>query len=266
MEHNNQPQSQLDEKLPLRALNGDKCLTKCYPKEHPYLHPIILTKIRAPNKNSCAIDPKVGTEYYYDYGICRLEDNLTYKIPSEKESILLNFYFNPHEFLADIYDLHSFSEVINWTIENSLSHFETIKRVHNAAWKAYGSKLENISEMVIRFYYGIAKNNWMKDYLDLIEKKYSFDILAISKTTRVDSIFKAHDIIISNFFSEDFFAQIIKKYVDTFKDKWIQIESHYGNLKKFTYKCLIKNIQYKSNDPNITLNDIDLFSIKIQNV
>ena len=252
------------EKMPLRTVNGHKCLTKCFPKNTPYLHPITLNKLPPMNINSCAIEPIIKKGGIIDYEECKIDQNNTYSFPSEKDSVLLDFKFVPSEFLADTYDIHSFNEVISWTLENRHSHFDTIKRVHNAAWKAYGSNLDNISELVINFYYDIAKNNWMLDFIDMINKKYSFDISETENLTNVSNVSGPNEeinVIINNFFTEDFFTQIIKKYVSTYKSEWLQIDSHYGNLKKFTYKCLVKNIQYKS--ANKTTTDINLFNVKI---
>ena len=242
------------EKFPLRTINGHKCLTKCFEKKKSYLHPVTLRKLTLLDINSCAIEPIIKKNSVTDYEECKPDQNATHSIPSEKDSILLDFKFSAAAFLSDIYDIHSFNETITWTLEHNHSHFNTIKRIHNASWKAFGSVLDNVSEFVINFYYDIAKHNWMIDFMDMINKKYSFD------TARDTNIM---DLIISNFFSEDFFTQIIKKYIHIYKSEWLQIDSHYGNLKKFTYKCLIQNIQYKSTNNVITSNtipDIDLFS------
>lgn len=164
------------DKLPLKSINNRRCLTKCYPKNEHYLHPTILDVIRD-DKITCAIDPVYGKDRNILYNdVCRLEDNKTYEPPNELESILLNFYFDPRDFLINIYNLYSFDEVIYWTLENSDLPFDTIKRVHNCAWKAYGNKIEDLSDYVLDYYYNLAKNNWMTDYIKLLKNKYSFSV------------------------------------------------------------------------------------------
>lgn len=247
-----------NKKLPLQTISKLNCLTACKEKGKYYVNPVTLDTIIDVNKNTCAIVPipvlRNDTTTYHTYAKCRLEDNDAYHVPSERDSMLLNFYFDPYDFLTQIYDLHSFNQVINWTIENNHFHFETIKRVHNAAWKIFGSNIENISELVIDFYYDIAKKNWMKDYIDNILKKYSFDILS---TGQKDSALSPENIIILKFFTKNFFIQIIKKYLIVYKNIWTDIESHYKNLKNFVYMCIMKNIKYKINNPSER--DINLF-------
>lgn len=242
-------------KLPLKSINNRRCLTKCYPKNEHYLHPTILTVI-ADNKNSCAIDPvytKNQNILYHD--ICRLEDNKLYVPPNELESILLNFYFNPLDFLINMYNLYSFDQVIYWTLENDELPFDTIKRVHNCAWKAYGNKMENLSDYVLDYYYDLAKNHWLYDYIKLLGNKYSFGISIDNKLKSNDnienenkeSLEEMYDVIVNKFFDYAFFIEIIKKYIKTYQDIWESIESHYGNLKNFVYNELVLRIDNKLN-------------------
>jgi hypothetical protein len=236
------------EKPPLQTITGKTCLTECYSKDREYLNPItIIEKIRPQNtkgKSTCGIVPirSENPNKWDIWGVCRLEDNQTHRVPSEKASMLLNFYFDANDFLVEIYDLHTFNQVITWTIENSNYYFATIKRVHNCAWKVFGSNIENISEIVIDFYYELAKNNWLKDYIVILKSKYSFDMISENNPSQT----KISSLIIKKFFDKIFFIQIIKKYIETYSNVWNSIGSHYGNLKKFTFKCLVENIKYKN--------------------
>ena len=255
------------EKLPLKSINNRRCLTKCYPKNEHYLHPTILTVIAA-DQNSCAIDPTYSKNSNIIYNdICRLEDNKTYEPPNELESILLDFYFNPQDFLINMYNLYSFDQVIYWTLENDELPFDTIKRVHNCAWKAYGNKIENLSDYVLDYYYDLAKNHWMYDYIKLLRNKYSFNVTTNEINFKLDqdnrniksdldtldenitiTLLEIYNIIINKFFDYAFFAKIVKKYVNTYKDIWDSIESHYGKLKNFVYNELLMNIEKKIHD------------------
>jgi hypothetical protein len=255
-------------KLPLQTTNKINCLTACYEHGKAYIHPVTLEKMVDPNDNTCAIVPvpreQVSKEsvskepnVFVRRGTCRMEDNKIYHVPSEVESMLLHFYFDPYEFLTQIYDLHTFNQVINWTLDNNTLPPDTIKRVHNATWKIFGSDLENISELVIDFYYDMAKNNWIKDFIPNISAKYSFDILAGANTDP-----NIGNVIVANFFPKNFFVQIIKKYISLYKDDWTEIDSHYKNLKNFTYKCIMKNIKYKIQDSRNFNQNVNLFKAK----
>jgi hypothetical protein len=237
-------------KLPLQSIDKTNCLTACYEKGKAYIHPVTLEKMINPSNNTCAVVPiPTGDGLFIRTKNCRMEDNKIYHVPSEIDSMLMHFYFDPYEFLIQIYNLHTFNQVINWSIDNIDLPPDTIKRVNNAAWKIFGSNLENISDLVIDFYYDIATNNWIKDFSKNIASKYSFDILSQSNKEA-----DFNKLLIQNFLPKNFFVQIIKKYVDVYRDEWTQIDSHYKNLKNFTYKCLLKNIEFKIHNPNKDIN------------
>lgn len=241
--------------LPLKSINGRRCLTKCYPKGEISVHPIILTGLTLETNNYCSIDPVYSKELQNNkistgekefnmlfVDACRLEDNKIFQPPNELESILLSFYFNPNDFLSNIYNLHSFDEVIYWTLDNDYLPFDTIKRVHNCAWKAYGNKIEALTTTVIDYYYDMAKYRWLKDYVILIKNKYSFSSITNSKDLLSDED-EIYNIILNNYFDYNFFYTSVKHYVYEFQDEWDLIESHYKKLKKYVFNRLIDNIE-----------------------
>ena len=231
--------------LPLKSINGRRCLSKCHPKGATYLHPTFLTEITT-NVDSCAIDPIYSKEAEYQGMIsadaCRLDDNRIFQPPDELESMLLTFYFNPYDFLTTIYGLNSFEEVIYWTLENDYLPFDTIKRIHNCAWKVFGNRPEELSTTVFEYYYDIAKMHWLRDYAELIEKKYSFD-LTTNKINVGNAIDEIYSILLSKFFNYNFFISAIKRYIYEYQDQWEEIYSHYGNLKKYIFDQLINYIE-----------------------
>lgn len=241
-----------DEKLSLKTVTGRRCLTKCYPKSVSYLHPVLLVDVLDRDNNSCAIDPVQDSNNLskFEYGMifsdkCNLENNNTFKPPNELESILLSFTMEPEYFLANIYDLHSFDQVIYWTIENDYLPFDTIKRVHNCAWKVYGNKVENLSNNILEYYYDICINYWAKDYAKSIEKKYSFNIFsrrASRNNEYTDSVQLIYDIIVNDIITYDFFVTMIKRYVYEYQDKWHLIDSKlfYKLIKIYIYQQLLE--------------------------
>lgn len=242
------------EKLPLKSINGRRCLSKCYPKGVTYFHPVLLTGVTDYTNNSCAIEPvhSQDPQYYKEYGLiladkCRLEDNNIYQLPNELESILLSFYFNPIDFLASVYNLHSFDEVIYWTLENDYLPFDTIKRVHNCAWKVFGSKVEELSASVLEYYFDIARTYWLKDYVKLIQNKYSFDFVSKEPIDVSDSFNEIYNIIYNKYFTYEFFANTIKRYIYEYQDKWEYIQEYYISIKKYVYQQLIEHIENQNN-------------------
>lgn len=248
--------------VPLKSNNDRKCLTKCYPKGKTYLHPVLLTAIAdTVNKSTCAINPAYAkdvpeafskllknnnkpeqTNYYNLIYVdeCNLENNNIYKLPDELESILLSYYFNPNDFVENIYGLHSFVDVIDWTLENDYLPFNTIKRIHNCAWRIYGNKEENLPDQVVEYYYYISKNHWMRDYSRFLLEK-STDIKTID-LYKYDSVDKLTKYINENYYDYNYFTDIMTTYMATRRDNWADIESYYGNLKKYIFGELIIKI------------------------
>lgn len=71
----------------------------------------------------------------------------------------------------------------------------------------------------------------MKDYLENLKNNYSFEVLS---TNTIDQLFTYH-----------FFVDSVKLYISTYLTQWDYIDSHYGNLKNFIYKEIIKLLEHK---------------------
>ena len=209
------------QKLPLKSINGRRCLTKCYSKGETYLHPILLTGVADRATNSCAIDPVHSKDPQYRRendmifaDICKIEDNNIYQPPDELESMLSSFYFNPRDFLASIYGLHSFDQVIYWTLENDYLPFNTIKRVHNCSWKVFGNKIEELSTGVFEYYYDISKTYWLKDYVNIIQK--NIHSISLQKNHRATTM-KFMILSVTNFINTIFLLVLLKDIFTNFR-------------------------------------------------
>lgn len=243
------------DKLPLKSISGKRCLTKCYAKGTTYLHPILLTGVSEKTNDTCAVEPAHDREPKHDYehsmifsDKCKLEDNFKNKLPDEMESILLSFYFNARDFLTGIYDLHSFNQVIFWTLDNDHLPFHTIKRVHNCAWKVFGNDINELSSDVLEYYFDISKDHWLKNYSRIIRNEYSFEFTSDKPLYEISSgLQETYEILYSNFYTYGFFVNAIKKYVYEYQDKWDLIESHYNRIKKYIFNQLIRHIENESN-------------------
>lgn len=233
----------------LKSYNNHRCLTKCYPKNKLYMHPVVLGFIKNFDKNTCAINPvydkKNNSNNIKIYDECRLDDNNTYVIPDDTESLLLKFYFDPYNFLRSIYELYSFDEVIEWSKEMYYLPFNTIKRVHNCAWIAFGLKMEEITDNVVDYYFYILNKYWTKDYLKNIEKDYSFELSTDKSDDNIETIY---DELFKSTVTNSFLQDLIKNYIFDYEDSWIFIESHYDNFKKYIYEKFVEKINKNLTD------------------
>lgn len=253
--------------IPLTSIYGRRCLTKCYPKNNIYLHPILLGPIGSKLHNTCAIYPAYNTKSEYtitDMIIldeCKVEDNKSHQVPNALDSMSLYFYFNPKDFLSTIYDLNSFSEVIYWTLDMQHLPFETIKRVHDCSWKVFGLKLEELTNVVIDYYYNISKAYWLKEYTTKIESDYSFELMSDDRLDSTNSTNSAnqsdqsdqsdisnstftqlYNTILEKYYTYNFFSVSMKNYIYDYEDKWDLIVSHYDNIKQYMFDKLVEEI------------------------
>ena len=231
----------------LRSKTGEICITKCKEKNEQFVHPLTLQSIKE-NRNLCAIFPtqkpviipKSDSQLLYIDATnpwvideCDTGDNDKYYAPDEIKMFLLTSNFDPGTFLKNIYNIKSFEDTIKWTLENNKFPFETIRRVHDCAWKVHGKNMENIPIIVYKYYYEIATNKWLNDYLSVIEQKYSFDIVNG----------KISEAILTNILTYDNFIAIIKKYVSSEQDKWENIISHYSYIKNYVLNFVIEELE-----------------------
>lgn len=247
----------------LKSIGGKRCLTRCYPKMDHYLHPVLLTGVYDNHRATCAVEPVHNKNVDEGVGaifgtslvdVCKLEDNELYKLPDELESVLLSFYFNPRDFLASVYELNSFNDVIYWTLDNSYLPIKTIRRVHNCAWKAYGTKEDEISGLVVEYYYQLAKDNWFKDYMKVIDRDFSFDLNKTDNklpSSKIEYLSETEinknlrDTILQKYFTYDFFLSIIRAYISENRERWDNIDSFYGEIKNFAFDELLKILKTK---------------------
>lgn len=233
---------------PLLSKNNKKCLTKCIPAGTSILHPSLLTT-KILREDACAIIPEYSKKKdefqlnnYVAFDRCNLEDNHQYDVPQELDTFLLRYSFNPRDFLEYIYGIHDFDQLIEWTNENKNLPFNTIKRVHNSGWLVFGKKIY-LSQTALDYYYLILTQKWIKDYVRIVKKKYSFSIISNDESTMVIEI----ENILKPILTYDIFFKMVKEYIEKYKDIWDKIFSHYGNLKRFILFNLMERLNKLNN-------------------
>lgn len=232
--------------------NGYRCLTKCHPPKEKYIHPLNFQILHSLHVPTCGIYPIKDVKTGQDIGVdqCQLEEDNEL----DPFSFIFQMEFNYHDFLVRYYSLNTFDQVIEWTKENKKLPFETIKRIHNVAWKAYGQRIELISDQVFEFYYNILITMWIHDYYQELLKNHQIAIvegeLNITHVERKKKIYETQSeeirkLLIEKFFPYERFIRLIKNYVSEFANlhkEWFETKSHYGKLKNYIYKDLLNQI------------------------
>jgi hypothetical protein len=172
-----------------RTINNEQCKSSCFNK-----HTAILNNLDGDldnfEKNMCRIS-NINNEY----DECKSED-------ANKDENYLNYIqideFDHNVMLKYVYGLNSFEEVIMFSFENANLPVNTLIRIHDCAWLAYGKNFLNLSDIVINYYYNLAEKSWG----------------------------------VQNLTIESFRGALKKYYEENIKD-WFDIGSHYWTFRYF---------------------------------
>ncbi|RYE14795.1 MAG: hypothetical protein EOP34_05490 [Rickettsiales bacterium] len=221
----------------LKSELNRKCLTSCYPKDFEFIHPITLDVIQGSRGSVCAVNP----EYRYKsaqgdverliYDRCSIDDNTKMMLPNISESLLLQNTFDTDEFLKTVYNLHSFDDIIKWTVSNDNLSYNTVKRIHNCGWKVYGKS--DLTLKVYDYYHNMFKNKWVKDCVKILERKYSLNIV-LDKNTTLETL------IISKYINIDNSINFINKFIHKNLKNWLDITNYYDKIRE---SCITNIIQ-----------------------
>jgi hypothetical protein len=238
-------------KRELTSVYGRRCLTKCYPKNTNYLHPVLLTTIKS-TQNSCAVQPiyaerpddknvQMGNMNMLITDKCRLEDNEEAGPPSDLGIILLGYHFSAYDFLTKIYDLHSFREVISWTQDHPHIPGRTRVRIHECAWRVFGRDPEGLEQSVLEYYYHFIREKWLPDYVREIVQNYALDLELPPGEKLEEQVLH----ILRKQFTRPFFIDSIKNFIQKNWDIWNEIQDYGTQIKNFLQEQLIVRLTGK---------------------
>lgn len=233
----------------LKSHDGNKCLTSCNVKGSKYLHPILMTDFES-GDNSCAVsslntkNTKRIRKIDSWFEKCDPSNNNNSQDVDEIENIMSGFLITAYDLINDVYELKTFDDVIRWLIDNSKKNKLTLARIHNCAWKVYGMKHDEITNLVTSYYYNLSLSDWLPGFIDDVKKEYSFNLI-INKNYHPTSL---SDIIKNEFYTHNFFTRTLQKYIYSYEDQWHRIDQHFTHIKSFVFSTLVDEINNKFTD------------------
>lgn len=222
-------------KPPLLSKNANQCLTACIPKGTAFIHPVSIDGLMSKTFDVCAIEPILGEDNVDAKWIeeCNIEDNINHSIPDASRNLMLSFHFSPVDFLRGVYGITSLEDAIYWTSEHENTvPFNTVKRVHNSAWLAFGLK-EGVSNNVISYYYNAIIDYWIKSFIDRLRQEYTF-----TEETDLKSL------LIDKYLTKTFVAKALKKFVK--RPDWGDITDFYSAAVWSVYDAMVNKMEPKS--------------------
>lgn len=223
----------MSNKPPLLSKNLNECLTPCIPKGNIFINPVTMDGLISREFNMCAIEPildddNLGVKWAEE---CNIDDNTKFELPNVSRNLMLSFYFNPTEFLRSVYSITSLEDTIYWTTENENLPFETIKRVHNSAWLAFG-QTEGLTSNVVTYYHKVINENWIGKYIDRLRKEYAF------------ATDKNPEKLLSDILTKQFISKALKQFLKN--DNWKNIYDYYSHIIWFVYDLMVNKMNLKS--------------------
>jgi hypothetical protein len=223
-------------------------------------------------QSACATIP---TKKNDNYELKACDSNAPVEVIDTQYFSMPRFLLTKYQFLEGTYDIHTFDETIDWSLENADKSFYTIKRVHDISWYVFGSDVQNISNKVKEYYYNLLVKVWMVKYYSIIIKKYRLKIidrvLYVEKKDGEDDVIQADHVLVSDqynrndeielniytnskivkeiidalvikYFKYSQFVDLLISYVNTNYESWEDIPSHYDALIIYFYKKLASKL------------------------
>lgn len=196
------------------------------------MHPISIQGIVSNDGNVCAIAPILDEDAdtkWWDS--CELEDNNTHELPDIKQNLMLSFRFNPEEFLRYVYAITTFDDAIYWSLDNDDYPQDTIKRVLNSAWLAFGNT-DSITDVVVTYYRDIITNQWIEAYIYKLREDHEFTIEGDLKET-----------LTKDYLTKPFIAKALKQFLK--RKDWREYYDYHIAVIWFVYHEMVNKMSNK---------------------
>lgn len=236
-----------------KSKNNRQCIGPCYPAGTMIMHPVSLEYITNDKYPFCPVDlwkDKHGVVIPIDQ--CRVPskiDEVTMK-NIEMDVITPTINFDSKQFLKLYYKIESFNDATLWSYEHANVPYDTLERILDCAWKAYGLELQDIGDDITDFYSDLIKSYWIDSFYIKLKSKLIIDEaghVKISKTanqTEKDTAYykKQKKEFILSFLNNKIIRQILQEIISHYKNKWLEIPSHSKKIKKAFNSYLEKEI------------------------
>lgn len=212
-----------------KTKTGKICLTKCYPPNVLYIHPVTLESFGDNTKSTCAILPFYIDGVFYETDECYLSN-----INSKKDDKLINiinpdFKFGSKEFLYLVYNIEEYSQFINWLNNNNNQKITTKKRVINSFFDFNFKSIKLIDDILIENLIDIFKYSYLNDFFKHINPYLEIkdsNIILIKKpsNTQRNNHIERINYINEKFINVNEIKKFMIKYIDNYNNEIINIE------------------------------------------
>jgi hypothetical protein len=247
-------------------MDSKQCIGPCYKRSEEIIHPITYQIVTDHTRNFCPVNPWKNkfTNRVESVGECAYGkvNNRNYKIDYLNQTI----YFDENSFLKIYYQIFGLDLAILWYNDNPHISYNTIRRIMDCAIKVYGIAEfydKDSSDMINEFTKFMILNYWYVFRHIKLEKykrpsgeelilwfDFDYDIKMDSYTMKARNeinidvdvyeniMFKMLYEKIEEILTEKLLIYIHRTLVETYRDKWDEIDSHFSKLKKIAQKII----------------------------
>jgi hypothetical protein len=236
-----------------KSLHDHQCLGPCYEANTKIMHPVTFQFVTDIEHPFCPVTPwkdRFGKTWITDK--CPIA---THKL--EEDVLLSSFFvtpkveFNSSQFLKMYYSISSFEDIVLWYNDNTGVPYNTIRRILDAGWKAYGLEYKDKepSELILDFLIIFIKLFWMPSFYQKLSPYMKVDNegkikVSENKTeknseNKYEQKDKKMDFLIY-LIDREFLKKTLQAYIDRYQDKWNEVPSHMKKIRAFLYNQ-IKN-------------------------
>lgn len=218
-----------------------QCLGPCYKKNTVAHHPIYIDEKYAKDFNFCHTN-----EYFIDK-----DNKRTFKLldecgKAETDEVLSNsinllipiIHFNNGNFLKVYYNIHSFREAVTWVNNKQFAEYNTIRRILDSAWNAYGQDLDYIDDDIVDLYIKITKKYWthylytiLCKYIVIVDNKFKLDGSETKPCKDNGRKIEKINFIVNKFITHNNLHNFLLKYIKSDTEKWTDVNSHTNTIK-----------------------------------
>lgn len=221
-----------------KSIDGNQCISPCFPVGFLSSHPITLSAITNKEYPYCHIQPIIvdaKLNKKVEYNICaKPSSNEEIKNYNTKLIIPISD-MDSGIFLRSFYNIHTFEDGINWIINNDNKPIMTRLRIFDNIF-VYGKDIDIIDIRIITFIIEVIKKLWIKD---IYKELYKY--ISINKKNEIfiekndddinENINNKINFIIKKFVNNDEVYKFMSRYIKARYENWNKISSHIINIK-----------------------------------
>lgn len=233
-----------------KSLTNAECISKCYPAKSVVYHPDTLHAVT--NRNPFCLTKKWVNSRGEHQRTSKCMNPIK-KMVSFEQSLFITPEFDfGYKDLLKIYKLKTFSDAMEYVLENNFLPNKTKNRIMNSVWHLFGRKIILSDEHILEFYLETTKTSWIDMIYEEVGTYLKIDKhnkVHISKTHVLDGDTKDTkklkiEYIKRKMITSKIMLESLLNFEDYVKEKFDEIDNFQYLIFKYFIDHIIEKIKY----------------------